>query len=166
MTAKRLYHSMMLALKRGGKRRGDYLRKHGILHRVGKNVTVQSRKIPLYPELISLHDNVHLASRVTFITHDIAYRMLNADPEIPRNDYKETAGCIEILDNVFVGAGTTILYNVRIGSNVIVAAGSVVTKDIPENVVAAGNPCRVLRSIGERDREYFYKNERIDWDNL
>ena len=50
--------------------------------------------------------------------------------------------------------------------NSVIGAGSVVTKDIPENVVAVGNPCRVLREIGPRDREYFYKTERIDWENL
>ena len=53
-----------------------------------------------------------------------------------------------------------------IGKNSVIGAGSVVTKDVPENVVAVGNPCRVLREIGERDREYYYKNEMIDWDML
>ena len=52
------------------------------------------------------------------------------------------------------------------GKNSVIGAGSVVTKDIPENVVAVGNPCRVLREIGEHEREYFYKKERIDWENL
>ncbi|MBQ8439596.1 MAG: sugar O-acetyltransferase, partial [Clostridia bacterium] len=62
--------------------------------------------------------------------------------------------------------GVVIVPGVRIGKNSVIGGGSVVTKDIPENVVAVGNPCRVLREIGERDREYFYKNERIDWENL
>ena len=56
--------------------------------------------------------------------------------------------------------------SVHIGENVWIGAGSVVVKDIPENVVAVGNPCRVLREIGEHDREFFYRNERIDWENL
>ena len=55
---------------------------------------------------------------------------------------------------------------VRIGKNAVIGAGSVVTKDIPDNVVAVGNPCRVLREVSERDRTYFYKDERIDWENL
>ena len=50
--------------------------------------------------------------------------------------------------------------------NVVIGAGSVVTKDIPDNVLAAGNPCRVLREVSERDRECFYKDEKIDWENL
>ena len=55
---------------------------------------------------------------------------------------------------------------VHIGKNAVIGAGSVVTKDIPDNVVAVGNPCRVLREVNERDREFFYKDERIDWENL
>ena len=55
---------------------------------------------------------------------------------------------------------------VTIGDNAVIGAGSVVTKDIPADVVAVGNPCRVLREVGEHDREYFYKDEKIDWVNL
>lgn len=73
---------------------------------------------------------------------------------------------VHICENVWIGAGTVIVPGVTIGNNSVIGAGSVVTKDIPENVVAVGNPCRVLREIGQHDREYFYKNERIDWENL
>jgi galactoside O-acetyltransferase len=55
---------------------------------------------------------------------------------------------------------------VTIGKNTVIGAGSVVTRDIPDNVLAAGVPCRVIREIGEHEKEYFYKNERIDWENL
>ena len=64
--------------------------------------------------------------------------------------------------NAWIGAGAVIMPGVRIGANTVIGAGSVVTKDIPEGVVAVGNPCRVLREIGEHDREYFYKSEKID----
>ena len=73
---------------------------------------------------------------------------------------------VHIGDNVWIGAGVVIVPGVRIGKNSVIGGGSVVTKDVPENVVAVGNPCRILREIGERDREYYYKNERIDWENL
>lgn len=53
---------------------------------------------------------------------------------------------------------------VTIGDNCVIGAGSVVTKDIPANVVAVGNPCRVLRKIGQRDREYYYKERPLDFD--
>ena len=73
---------------------------------------------------------------------------------------------VYIGENVWVGAGTVIVPGVTIGKNSVIGAGSVVVKDIPENVVAVGNPCRVLREIGEHDREFSYRNERIDWENL
>ncbi len=73
---------------------------------------------------------------------------------------------IYIGENAWIGAGVVIVPGVKIGKNVIIGAGSVVTKDIPDNVVAVGNPCRVLREVGEHDREYFYKEEKIDWENL
>ena len=50
---------------------------------------------------------------------------------------------------------------VNIGSNTVIGAGSIVTKDIPDNVVAVGNPCRVLREVSEHDKEYYYKNDKV-----
>ncbi len=73
---------------------------------------------------------------------------------------------VHIGENVWIGSGVMIMPGVHIGKNSVIGAGAVVTKDIPENVVAVGNPCRVLREISEHDREFFYKNERIDWENL
>ena len=63
-----------------------------------------------------------------------------------------------IAENAWIAANVIILPGVRIGRNTVIGAGSVVTKDIPENVVAVGNPCHVLRPIGEHDRIFFYKN--------
>ena len=63
---------------------------------------------------------------------------------------------------MWIGAGVTILPGVTIGDNSVIGAGSVVTKDIPADVVAVGNPCRVLRPIGERDKVYYYKDRKID----
>lgn len=69
---------------------------------------------------------------------------------------------VHIGDNVWIGAASVILPGVTIGENSVIGAGSVVTKDIPANVVAVGNPCRVLREISQRDREFYYKDRRID----
>lgn len=71
-----------------------------------------------------------------------------------------------IAENAWIAANVIILPDVRIGRNTVIGAGSVVTKDIPENVVAVGNPCHVLRPIGEHDRIFFYNNEKIDWSSL
>jgi galactoside O-acetyltransferase len=73
---------------------------------------------------------------------------------------------VHIGKNVWIGAGALILPGVSIGDNSVIGAGSVVNKDIPANVVAVGNPCRVLREIGERDKKYYYKDREIDWENL
>lgn len=73
---------------------------------------------------------------------------------------------VSIGRNVWIGSGAIILPGVSIGENSVIGAGSVVTRDIPANVVAVGNPCRVMREISEHDREYFYRNEKIDWENI
>lgn len=73
---------------------------------------------------------------------------------------------VHIGKNCWIGAGAIILPGVTIGDQVIVGAGSVVTKDLPSNVVAVGNPCRVIREINEHDRVYYFKNRKIDWDTL
>jgi len=68
---------------------------------------------------------------------------------------------VYIGENCWIGAGALIMPGVTIGDNSVIGAGSVVTKDIPANVVAYGNPCRVAREINEHDREFYYKDRRI-----
>ena len=68
---------------------------------------------------------------------------------------------VRIGRNCWLGAGVIVLPGVTIGDNTVVGAGSVVTRDLPAGVVAAGNPCRVLREIGERDRLYYWRDKRI-----
>ena len=68
---------------------------------------------------------------------------------------------VRIGRNCWIGAGAIIVPGITIGHNVVIGAGSVVTKDIPSNVVAVGNPCRILREIGEYDREYYFKNRKF-----
>jgi len=69
---------------------------------------------------------------------------------------------VVIKDDVWVGSGAIIAPGVTIGKGSVIGAGSVVTKDIPDNVIAIGNPCKVLREITEHDREYYYKDMRVD----
>lgn len=69
---------------------------------------------------------------------------------------------VHIGKNCWIGAGAILLPGVSVGDHTVIGAGSVVTKDIPANVVAVGNPCRVLREISERDRIYYYKDRKID----
>ena len=69
---------------------------------------------------------------------------------------------VTICDNVWIGANVTICPGVTIGENSVIGAGSVVTKSIPANSVAVGNPCRVIRQIGEKDEKFYYKDRVID----
>ena len=73
---------------------------------------------------------------------------------------------VTIRDGAWIGENVTICPGVTIGENSVIGAGGVVTKDIPANCIAVGNPCRVLREIGERDKEFYYRDRRIDPEDL
>ena len=83
------------------------------------------------------------------------------DPELRKKNLQFNAS-IHIGKNCWIGAGAILLPGVSIGENSVIGAGSVVTKDIPANVVAVGNPCRVLRKIGEKDREFYFHEHRVE----
>lgn len=68
---------------------------------------------------------------------------------------------VHIGKNCWLGAGVIVLPGVTIGDNVVVGAGSVVTKDLPDNVVAVGNPCKVLRPVGDHDRQFYWREKRV-----
>jgi galactoside O-acetyltransferase len=109
---------------------------------------------------IYIGDHVMFGPNVTVATpnHPIHVKMREHQLQYNKDVY--------IGENVWIGSGVCIMPGVHIGKNSVIGAGAVVTKDIPENVVAVGNPCRVLREISEHDSEYFYKDEKIDWENL
>ncbi len=86
-------------------------------------------------------------------------------PELREQIYQYNAP-VHIGRNCWIGAGAIILPGITIGDNTVIGAGSVVTKDIPDNVVAVGNPCRVLRPIGEQDKIYYFKDRKIDQSQL
>ena len=83
-------------------------------------------------------------------------------PELREQGFQYNA-LVHIGRNCWIGAGAIIVPGITIGDNVVIGAGSVVTKDIPSGVVAVGNPCRVLREVGEHDREFYFKDKRIRW---
>lgn len=82
-------------------------------------------------------------------------------PELREQGYQYNFP-VHIGKNCWIGAGALILPGVTIGDNTVIGAGSVVTKDIPANVVAVGNPCRVMREISDRDKEFYFKNRKIN----
>lgn len=81
-------------------------------------------------------------------------------PELREKAYQYNMP-VHIGRNCWLGAGVVVLPGVTIGDNTVIGAGSIVTKDIPSGVVAVGNPCRVLREIGEHDREYYFKDRKL-----
>lgn len=86
-------------------------------------------------------------------------------PELREKAYQYNAP-VHIGKNCWIGAGVVIVPGITVGDNVVIGAGSIVTKNLPDNVVAVGNPCRILRSVDERDREYYFKNRKIDWSGI
>ncbi|GEA23205.1 sugar O-acetyltransferase [Vibrio harveyi] len=105
---------------------------------------------------IYIGDHVMIGPNVTIATagHPI-------DPEL-RRDIAQFNIPVHIGNNVWIGANSVVLPGVTIGENSVIGAGSVVTKDIPANVVAVGNPCRVLREIGEHDKEFYFRDRKIE----
>ena len=79
-----------------------------------------------------------------------------------RNSAYEYGIEVTIGDNVWLGGNTVVVPGVHIGSNVVIGAGSVVTKDIPDWSVAVGNPCRVVKKITEEDKQYYFKDRKFD----
>lgn len=86
-------------------------------------------------------------------------------PELREKAYQYNAP-VHIGRNCWIGAGAIIVPGITIGENSVIGAGSVVTKDIPPNSVAAGNPCRLIREINDRDKEFYFKNKKINYSLL
>lgn len=122
----------------------------------GKNVYANFNLTLVDDTDIYVGDKVMFGPNVTVATagHPI-------DPEL-RYQAMQYNIPVHIGENVWIGANCVVLPGVTIGDNSVIGAGSVVTKDIPANVVAVGNPCRVLREIGEHDKVYYYKDRKID----
>lgn len=123
---------------------------------VGKNFYANYNCTILDVAPVTIGDNCMLAPNVAIYTA--------GHPLHPaaRNTLYEYGVEVTIGDNVWIGGNVVITPGVHIGSNTVIGAGSVVTKDIPEWVVAAGNPCRVIREITEEERKYFYKRQEFD----
>lgn len=139
----------------GGYAKADYLKKIHYFKHQGEHCYFQPYNFGTEPELISFGNNVHVASKVMFINHDITSLMFEYMDD---HEYKKRYGPITIGDNVFIGANSTILYDVHIGNNVIIGAGSLVNKDIPDGVIVAGVPAKVLGKFDKYKQRLEIKN--------
>lgn len=108
---------------------------------------------------VVIGENVMIAPNVSIYT---AGHPVHPDS---RNSGYEYGISITIGDNVWIGGSSVINPGVHIGNNVVIGSGSVVTKDIPDNAIAVGNPCRIIRYITEEDRKYYFKNQEFDVDD-
>ena len=130
---------------------------------VGKNFFANYNCTIIDVAKVKIGDNCQMAPNVAIYT---AGHPLHP---VSRNSLYEYGISVTIGDNVWIGGNTVILPGVHIGSNTVIGAGSVVTKDIPDWVVAAGNPCRVIKKITEDDKKYYYKDREFDdeaWNNI
>jgi Acetyltransferase (isoleucine patch superfamily) len=129
---------------------------YGYNIKIGENFYANMDCIFLDVAPITIGNNVMFGPRVSLITasHPL-------DPEV-RVRGLECASAINIGDNVWLGANVTVNPGVSIGKNTIIGSGSVVTKDIPDNVVAAGNPAKVLRKLTQEDKDY-WESKEVDY---
>lgn len=124
---------------------------YGVNINVGDNFYANFDCIILDVNKVTIGDNVFFAPRVSIYTagHPI-------DKEV-RNSQLEFGKEVKIGSDVWIGGNVVINPGVSIGNNVVIGSGAIITKDIPSNVVAAGNPCRVIRKITEYDKNYWNK---------
>jgi len=123
---------------------------------LGKNVYANSNFTCVDDGHIYIGDCVLFGPNVTLATAGHPVR-----PDLREKAYQFNVD-IHIGNNVWIGASSVVLPGVTVGDNTVIGAGSVVTKDIPSNCVAFGNPCKVQRKINERDFEYYFKDRRIE----
>lgn len=128
---------------------------YGIRTHLGKNVYANFNLVIVDDIDVYIGNNVMFAPNVTITAtgHPVHAEL--------RKNGEQFSFPVRIEDNVWIGSGVIIMPGVTIGKNSVVGAGSIVTKDIPENVVAVGNPCRILRPITDRDKEYYYKDRKV-----
>ena len=150
-----------------------------ILGKTGQNIHIEAPFHCDYGYNIEVGENFF--ANYNFTVLDVGKVRIGANAQIAPNVSIYTAGhpvhpdsrnsgyeygiSITIGDNVWIGGSVCILPGVTIGNNVVIGAGSVVTKDIPDNVIAAGNPCRIIRTITEEDRDTYYRDRKFDVDD-
>lgn len=141
---KRLLVMFCLLIKKDGFQRANFIKKQHIFKHIGLNCYYHPYKIPVESRLVSLGNNVIIATGVEIITHDMTWALFGNANNMKNEFYPYYTGEIIMGDNVMIGANAIIMPNIRIGNNVVVAAGSVVTKDVPDGIIVGGNPAKQI----------------------
>ena len=147
MKIKKLFQTFRFMTIGDGYKKAEYLKKILNTNNIGEKVFWKTNFIPSEMELVKVGNNVVIASHVDFVTHDVFHYMLRA--KFPDKFFRYEIGCIEIEDDVCIGANVTIMPNVRIGHDSIIAAGSIVTKDVPAGSIVGGVPAKVIGSTAD-----------------
>jgi acetyltransferase-like isoleucine patch superfamily enzyme len=145
----------------GGEEYAEYLRRYGNFYAIGNHCSILPSTVFTDPEYVRIGNNVHFSS-CTLIGHDGSIAMLNR----AYNLKLDSVGKIDIKDNVFIGYNAIIMPNVTIGSNAIVAAGAVVTKDIPEGDIVAGVPAKSIGKVKDLATKLQMNTQLLPWSNL
>lgn len=128
---------------------------------MGENVRLFTWHIGTEPYLIKIHDNVNVASDVMFINHDVS--VFNISKFLDLDNTLDKVGTIELFDNCMVGARTILMPGCSVGKNSIIAAGSVVTKKVPDNEVWGGNPAKFIMTTKEYAEKLISINKSYPW---
>lgn len=143
----------------GGGDRAQYMSRKGLVRGMGENVWLQPRALPSDPNLMRFRNNIVVASSVAFVAHDVINLMIGTKNgvRLPVNE-----DCIEVLDDVFIGSGSVILPGVRIGPRAIIAAGTVVTKDVPPDPIVGPARAKRLGDFSVLEAQRLADAERFD----
>ena len=136
-----------------------------LFYHLGDNVLLYTKHFGTEPYLISIEDNVCVAADVKFITHDVSCFNMARYLGISR-DQVDKVGGIVLKENCFVGAFTILLPNCSVGRNSVIAAGSVLSKHVPDNEVWGGNPAKFIMTTEEYARKVVKKSEVWPWTKI
>lgn len=158
---KRYFFQMKFLIIRSGWKKAKFIKRKNIFSKFGENCSYSSNILPAEPFLVEIHNNVVISANVRLITHSAVHEVFNKE-ENTKNHLCQF-GKIVINDNVYIGANAIIMYGVTIGQNCIIAAGAIVTKNIPENSVVGGIPAKFIESYDEAKlKSLRYSNDFID----
>lgn len=129
---------------------------------LGKNVELYTINFGTEPYLVSIHDNVIVAAGVNFVNHDVSVFNVARLLGLRRGDI-DKVGSIELFENCFIGTSTILMPNSSVGKNSVIAAGSIVTKHVPDNEVWGGIPAKFIMTIAEYAKRLQGKSSEFPW---